>query len=622
MALVLEIAFAAASSSSRFPFSPSSWGRRATGSCSSLTVVLATGAAVAAVALGIDLVDSYTDVDALLLAAGGIGAAAVAEAGLLALNRGLRRMQQIEQLTRCGPRRESTPLPRRSRSQRILELERMLGERAGEHRAISSASRSGAWPRRRRDTVERQAERASVELTQTVASVQERLEQRLMAWAADLDRGQRELERKLVELGQQQREAVTAYEARLAADAERVDAASEEQRVALMKLREELQRFGTSFLEEGRSEIEIHAAERRRALHEMSERIRSRERALREQLERDEAESRGRIAAGLEESERRHLAALDRAFERAATRLTEYAEKQFDAQIKESREKAADRLSRELEKAIEQFARQAEKDVADRIADMARMTADRLQRRINDVARSAEAQHEVAAERVRHLAARLEETLAAAEERQAALEAEARRFHAQPRPRLKLTFPGRVRPKETEPTRNGRDVDHSRAGTGRTRQGGELAPPRPHGGRLSASPRRADRAERRGSPRGGRARRAARLPPGRRRPDLALKRADFFQARPAELDSERVKVEPLLYGDRKVYTVSAFNRGVASWVARLPSIWVEGEVTEFRRQQGWQSVFFTLKDSATVPAFPSACRAAASTAFGSISPTV
>ena len=58
-----------------------------------------------------------------------------------------------------------------------------------------------------------------------------------------------------------------------------------------------------------------------------------------------------------------------------------------------------------------------------------------------------------------------------------------------------------------------------------------------------------------------------------------------------------MKVEPLLYGDRKVYTVSAFNRGVASWVARLPSIWIEGEVTEFRRQQGWQSVFFTLKDS-------------------------
>jgi exodeoxyribonuclease VII large subunit len=57
-----------------------------------------------------------------------------------------------------------------------------------------------------------------------------------------------------------------------------------------------------------------------------------------------------------------------------------------------------------------------------------------------------------------------------------------------------------------------------------------------------------------------------------------------------------VKVEPQVHGDRKVYTVSAFNRGVASWLTRLPSVWVEGEVTEFRRQPGWQAVFFTLKD--------------------------
>ena len=57
-----------------------------------------------------------------------------------------------------------------------------------------------------------------------------------------------------------------------------------------------------------------------------------------------------------------------------------------------------------------------------------------------------------------------------------------------------------------------------------------------------------------------------------------------------------MKIEPILYGDRKVYAVSAFNRGVASWLARLPTVWVEGEVTELRRQAGWQSVFFTLKD--------------------------
>ena len=57
-----------------------------------------------------------------------------------------------------------------------------------------------------------------------------------------------------------------------------------------------------------------------------------------------------------------------------------------------------------------------------------------------------------------------------------------------------------------------------------------------------------------------------------------------------------MKVEATVYGDRKVYAVSAFNRGVAAWLTRLPTLWVEGEVTELRRQERWQSVFFTLKD--------------------------
>jgi exodeoxyribonuclease VII large subunit len=57
-----------------------------------------------------------------------------------------------------------------------------------------------------------------------------------------------------------------------------------------------------------------------------------------------------------------------------------------------------------------------------------------------------------------------------------------------------------------------------------------------------------------------------------------------------------MRVEAEQYGDRKVYTVSAFNRGVAGWLARLPTVWIEGELTELRRQDRWQSVFFTLKD--------------------------
>src|SRR5438874_2802696 len=59
---------------------------------------------------------------------------------------------------------------------------------------------------------------------------------------------------------------------------------------------------------------------------------------------------------------------------------------------------------------------------------------------------------------------------------------------------------------------------------------------------------------------------------------------------------QRVKVEAVQYGEKKVYTVAAFNRGVADWLTRLPTVWVEGEVTELRRHERWQTVFFTLKD--------------------------
>ncbi len=57
-----------------------------------------------------------------------------------------------------------------------------------------------------------------------------------------------------------------------------------------------------------------------------------------------------------------------------------------------------------------------------------------------------------------------------------------------------------------------------------------------------------------------------------------------------------MKVQSSEVEGRKVYSVRAFNQGVASWLQRLPTLWVEGEVTELRRQERWASVFFTLKD--------------------------
>jgi exodeoxyribonuclease VII large subunit len=60
-----------------------------------------------------------------------------------------------------------------------------------------------------------------------------------------------------------------------------------------------------------------------------------------------------------------------------------------------------------------------------------------------------------------------------------------------------------------------------------------------------------------------------------------------------------VKIAPVIYGDRRVYTVSAFNRGVSRFLGRLPAVWVEGEVTELRRNDAWATVFLTLKDPKT-----------------------
>lgn len=392
-------------------------------------IALALLAIAAVVVAGIEIAEGSAEEELLLVTAGGLLVAAVAQASLVVLTRGLRRVRDLEAVG-ARVRSELEARLEQHTEERKAELERTLArERANASYMLGEQERQLA--EERRDTVARQVEHARVELAEAVSSAQERLESRLRAWAADLDRGQRELETQLGQLGQRQKGALDAYDARLRADAERLAAASEEHTKALTQLRSDFERLITQFVEEGRSEIETHAAERRRALHEVSERLRERERSLREQLDREEVEARARVAAGLGDAERRQLAQLERALERAGSRLSENAERSFDAQIKASREKSAERLSRELDHSVEQFVRQAEKEISDRIAELARVTTDRMERRMRDVARTAEGQGEIAAERVRQVSERLDVALAAAEDRIAAFEAEAdERAHA------------------------------------------------------------------------------------------------------------------------------------------------------------------------------------------------
>jgi exodeoxyribonuclease VII large subunit len=51
--------------------------------------------------------------------------------------------------------------------------------------------------------------------------------------------------------------------------------------------------------------------------------------------------------------------------------------------------------------------------------------------------------------------------------------------------------------------------------------------------------------------------------------------------------------------ERKVYTVAAFNRRLAGYVGRVRDVWVEGELSELRRNPAWATVFLTLKDAET-----------------------
>jgi chromosome segregation ATPase len=422
MEVALEIVFVAALVVVAASVAAAAWGRLPERGLLAAAITFAVLAVLSGIAVGIDVLESIAETDALLLVTGGLTLAALAEATLYALARGLRRVRDLERVGESARGRLEAYLDEQA-EQRRAELDRTLArERANATYVLGEQERQLA--EERRDHVARQAESSRVELTEAVASAQERLESRLRGWAADLDRGQRELESQLGELGQRQGEALAAYDARLTADAERLATLTEEQKHALAQLRTEFQRTAREVLEEGRNEVETHAAERRRALHEVGERLRTRERSLREQIEREEAEARSRLAAGLGEAERRQLAQLERALDRAATRLAEEAERRFDAQIKQSRERSAERLSRELEKSMEQFVRRAEKEISDRIGDLARVTAERMERRVSDVGRAAEAQHEVSAERLRVVSERLEKALVDAEERIAAFEAQ------------------------------------------------------------------------------------------------------------------------------------------------------------------------------------------------------
>src|SRR5215218_9569871 len=98
MALGFEIAFAVGLALVVVSFGALARGRVRERHLLTGAVILALASVVAVAVLAVNLIESFTDAGPVLLAAGGLAAAAVAELGLVALARGLRRVRELERL--------------------------------------------------------------------------------------------------------------------------------------------------------------------------------------------------------------------------------------------------------------------------------------------------------------------------------------------------------------------------------------------------------------------------------------------------------------------------------------------------------------------------------------------
>jgi uncharacterized protein YukE len=174
-------------------------------------------------------------------------------------------------------------------------------------------------------------------------------------------------------------------ESRLELDTERLDSASEAQRERLTALETQFARAASELSQSSQEQLEAHERDRRRALHEVAERLRQRERELRERIAAEEAEAIQRIQAGFADIERRQLDQLKRVVERTADSFSDAVSKQFADAIRSSRDDAAQRLSRELDRAVNHFAKEAQGILAERLAHVADAGGQRLERRLSEI---------------------------------------------------------------------------------------------------------------------------------------------------------------------------------------------------------------------------------------------
>jgi hypothetical protein len=356
------------------------------------SVLIAATTVEAAAAVGVWVAFALRHDRSLAVAAAGLTACTIAAGAAVLLNRALKRVGAMDDRLAeaqadllAAVEREKTGLGK--------ELQLTLARARADSRSLLE-EQERQIAEERRTLVAQWEHDATAALTDKLMHVQALVEQQLAGWSQDLDRIAEATKTRIAELEQRQQQVLREIELRLTADAERLSAESDEQRAGVARLRTELNRTLDDALGLVRSELDAHAAERRRALHELEERMARRERELTEQAQREEVEAMQRVRAGFEDVSRRQVEQIERAVDRAVASHADEAAQRFAQLVKTSREDAAKRLARELDRAVSTFSREAETVLAERLAHVGDAGAQRLEHRVSNVAKELERRHD------------------------------------------------------------------------------------------------------------------------------------------------------------------------------------------------------------------------------------
>jgi len=319
----------------------------------------------------------------LALTAAGLTVCAAFELGLLVLRRLLAHGLDLDRQLGAAEHRLDELVLRETEA-RAAELERTLTLARAE-----SLSRLVEEERRmaeeRRAALQERERREGGEVGEAIARAEQRVARRLAEWRVDLERIEQALTTQLEALGRRQEQLIGEAASRLAVETEGLESAGEGQRGRLAALASDFERTVREITERTQAELESHESDRRRALHEVADRLRERERELRERVGVEEAEAVQRIQAGLADVERRQVDQLRRIVERTSSSFSESLTKQFTDEIRRARDDAAQRLARELDRAVSHFVREAQSVLAERLAHVADAGGQRLQRKLSEI---------------------------------------------------------------------------------------------------------------------------------------------------------------------------------------------------------------------------------------------